>query len=349
MPMAFYQLRARPRRREGLRGHGDAGGGGGWAKSGRRRDLADRVPRLWCRRRGLAPEDRRHSRLRRGVHHGRRRSRPPRRATRASGAARRVAPPLQHAARRRRRCARGRARPVRLPERPTGHLRHARGLPRAGSRGAGGGSAPAHVLREPRGRSRPHRPALRRARASGGARPGMSPSPAGGRRYIVVGAIWLLIAVALGASGHVATWRPPVPQLVLIGLTTLVLVLFVALPRFRAWLGALDLGWLVALHLTRFVGIYFLVLYYRDRALPYAFAVPGGWGDILVATLALALLAAARPLDARRGLVGVWNALWLIDILFVVATATQSRRGVLAPLPSWLDLRELSGSRDAVP
>jgi len=151
----------------------------------------------------------------------------------------------------------------------------------------------------------------------------MSPSSAGGRRYIVVGAIWLLIAVALGASGHVATWRPPVPQLVLIGLTTLVLVLFVALPRFRARLGALDLGWLVALHLTRFVGIYFLVLYYRDRALPYAFAVPGGWGDILVATLALALLAAARPLDARRGLVGVWNALGLIDILFVVATATR--------------------------
>jgi hypothetical protein len=151
----------------------------------------------------------------------------------------------------------------------------------------------------------------------------MSPSPAGGRRYIVVGVIWLLTALALGASGNVATWRPPVPQFVLVGLTTLVLALFVALPGFRAWLGTLDLGWLVALHLTRFVGIYFLVLYYRDASLPYAFAVPGGWGDILVATLALALLAAARPLNVRRGLVGVWNALGLIDILFVVATATR--------------------------
>jgi len=105
----------------------------------------------------------------------------------------------------------------------------------------------------------------------------MSPAPADGRRYVVVGVGWLLIAVGLGASGQVATWRPPVPQFVLVGLTTLVLAAFVARPRFRGWLGTLDLGWLVALHLTRFVGIYFLVLYYRDGTLPYAFAVPGGW------------------------------------------------------------------------
>jgi hypothetical protein len=142
-------------------------------------------------------------------------------------------------------------------------------------------------------------------------------------RYVAVGVLWLLIALVLGASGHVATWRPPVPQMVLAGLTVLLLAAVVALSGFRAWLGTLDLRWLVALHLTRFVGIYFLVLYYRDGALPYAFAVPGGWGDILVATLALGLVAAIRELEARRGLVGVWNTLGLIDILFVVATASR--------------------------
>ena len=142
-------------------------------------------------------------------------------------------------------------------------------------------------------------------------------------RYVAVGALWLLIAIILGASGHVATWRPPVPQMVLAGLTALVLAAVVALAGFRGWLRTLDLRWLVALHLTRFVGIYFLVLYYRDGALPYAFAVPGGWGDILVATLALGLLAAVRKFETRRGLIGVWNALGLIDILFVVATASR--------------------------
>ena len=144
-----------------------------------------------------------------------------------------------------------------------------------------------------------------------------------GRWYIIVGLLWLLTAVYLGASGRVATWRPPIPQIVLGGLTALVLVAVVALPRFRRWVRALDLRWLVALHLTRFVGIYFLVLYYRDGALPYAFAVPGGWGDILVATLALGLLAVSGSLETRRRLVGVWNTLGLIDILFVVATASR--------------------------
>jgi len=144
-----------------------------------------------------------------------------------------------------------------------------------------------------------------------------------GRWYIIVGLLWLLTAVYLGASGRVATWRPPIPQIVLGGLTALVLVAVVALPRFRRWVRALDLRWLVALHLTRFVGIYFLVLYYRDGALPYAFAVPGGWGDILVATLALGLLAVSGSLETRRALVGMWNTLGLIDILFVVATASR--------------------------
>jgi hypothetical protein len=120
-----------------------------------------------------------------------------------------------------------------------------------------------------------------------------------------------------------ASWRPPVPQIVLGGLTVLLLVAFGAIPRFRQWLQALDLRWLVALHLTRFVGIYFFYIYYRYGALPRAFAVPGGWGDIIVAILALGLLGMAGRLEPRRWLVGVWNMLGLIDILFVVATASR--------------------------
>jgi hypothetical protein len=144
-----------------------------------------------------------------------------------------------------------------------------------------------------------------------------------GRRYIVVGLLWLVAALGLGATGHAASWRPPVPQLVLLGLTALLLAAVVALPRFRRWLATLDLRWLVAVHLTRFVGLYFLILYYRDGALPRAFAIPGGWGDIIVATLAFALLTAGGTLETRPRLVGTWNAFGLLDILFVVATASR--------------------------
>ena len=144
-----------------------------------------------------------------------------------------------------------------------------------------------------------------------------------GRRYVVVGLLWLAGAIVLGATGHTASWRPPIPQLVLAGLTVLLLAAVVARPRFRRWLATLDLRWLVAVHLTRVIGAYFLVLYYRDRALPRAFAVPGGWGDIIVAALALALVAVGGALDARPRLVVIWNALGLLDILFVVATAAR--------------------------
>jgi hypothetical protein len=71
--------------------------------------------------------------------------------------------------------------------------------------------------------------------------------------------------------------------------------------------------------LVRFVGFYFLWLY-EQRQLPFAFAVLGGWGDIVVATLALALLI-LRP--RSRVIYQVWNTLGLADILFVVSTATK--------------------------
>jgi hypothetical protein len=79
------------------------------------------------------------------------------------------------------------------------------------------------------------------------------------------------------------------------------------------------------LHLTRFVGAYFLVLYGRGE-LPYAFAVPGGIGDIVVASLAAVLLLTASPhtRGGRRLYLG-WNVIGLFDILGVVtAAATQA-------------------------
>src|SRR5437868_628776 len=68
----------------------------------------------------------------------------------------------------------------------------------------------------------------------------------------------------------------------------------------RRWAVGVDVRALVALHVTRLVaGGYFLVVYYRDGQLPYAFAVPGGSGDMLVALLAVALLVTTSPRTAR--------------------------------------------------
>ena len=150
----------------------------------------------------------------------------------------------------------------------------------------------------------------------------MTRTPSSPRLYLGIGFGWLLLAIGLAASGQVARLRPPVPQLILFGLTLALIAAGAMLPGFRLWLAGLNLRQIVALHLTRFVGIYFLVLYRRGE-LPYDFAVPGGWGDIVVATGALILVLLVPDLARRRPWLLAWNLLGLLDILFVVATASR--------------------------
>jgi hypothetical protein len=144
-----------------------------------------------------------------------------------------------------------------------------------------------------------------------------------GRTAGVVGAIWLGLAIALAASGRLESLRPPAPQLVLVGLTLALLLALAVSTRIRAWAWSLPLRGVVAFHLLRYVGFYFLLLY-RSGQLPYAFAVPGGWGDIVVATSAGLLLLSGPPsTPVRRAVYSAWNVLGLLDILFVVATAAR--------------------------
>jgi hypothetical protein len=145
--------------------------------------------------------------------------------------------------------------------------------------------------------------------------------PVRSRAVLGVGLVWLVAAAVLGAAGTVRALPPSGLPLVLFGLTAVVLAAAWRLAWFRAWLWGIDIRWLVGLHLTRFVGAYFLYLYGQGQ-LPYAFAVPGGWGDIAVASLAAILLVAGPPRAGwPRAAYVAWNVLGLVDILFVVATA----------------------------
>jgi len=90
----------------------------------------------------------------------------------------------------------------------------------------------------------------------------------------------------------------------------------------RLWSLNTDLRWLVLFHLTRLLaGAYFLLLCQRGE-LPCGFAKPAGWGDIVVAVVALALVCVMRAEFAKRLLL-IWNALGLIDIIFVVFSALR--------------------------
>ena len=153
----------------------------------------------------------------------------------------------------------------------------------------------------------------------------MTGAPAGSSRTMLVGAsVWLLAAAGLGASGLLRHARPPLPQIVIVALTIVLLVLFRGQSAFRRWALAVDIRALVLIHSTRFLaGVYFLVLYGRGE-LPYAFAVPGGWGDIAVGGAAVVVCLAIRPAarGGRRAILA-WNVFGLVDIALVIATATQ--------------------------
>ena len=139
---------------------------------------------------------------------------------------------------------------------------------------------------------------------------------------------WLIAAVAAGRQGWLqAMPASAVPALVL-GLTALLALAYRRLGAFSAWVDALDVRGLVLLHVTRFVGFYFLVLYDRG-VLPYAFAVPGGIGDIAAVALALAVCLLPWSEASRRRAISIWNIVGLIELLLTILTA--ARLGLAEP------------------
>ena len=135
--------------------------------------------------------------------------------------------------------------------------------------------------------------------------------------------IWYVLAILAGGSGFTSRMAPPLPQIVLFGLVVLLSLLYLLFHNFRMWILSVNIKLLVVVHLTRFIGFYFLYLYSQDL-LPYDFAVLGGWGDIIVASCALLVILLA-PLAGKSGwlIYFVWNLIGLIDILFVIATAAR--------------------------
>ena len=142
------------------------------------------------------------------------------------------------------------------------------------------------------------------------------------RPFLSVVGLWFVAACVAGLSGRVAAMTPPLPQ-VMIGAMTLTLILSGAYHAgLRAWLTQVNLRGFVAFHLTRYVGIAFLIMYQRGQ-LAGEFAVTAGWGDILAATGALAIVVFLRDPLSKPSLLALWNAIGLADILLVVITATR--------------------------
>lgn len=133
---------------------------------------------------------------------------------------------------------------------------------------------------------------------------------------------WFVVAIVVGRLELLARLPAAATQGVLAVLTVLALVACFGLAAVRLWLQALDVRALVLLHVSRFLGGYMLYLHHRG-ALPSAIAVPSGWGDIIVALLALLVVLVPMRAGLRRHAYLIWNTFGLVDLLLGVATAVQ--------------------------
>jgi hypothetical protein len=139
------------------------------------------------------------------------------------------------------------------------------------------------------------------------------------QRLLLLLAGWGLAATVAGA-GHLLLHLPPVGvQFLIAGLTIGFSVALARVGWLQAAAAALSVRTILAIHLIRFIGIYFLWLHGQGR-LPVEFAERAGWGDIGAAAAALGLLCWPEGPGFRRALFW-WNILGAADLFFAVGTA----------------------------
>jgi hypothetical protein len=129
--------------------------------------------------------------------------------------------------------------------------------------------------------------------------------------------VWFGAAILVGQSGQLRQIPPLAVHGIVLGLTAVLLLFYLGVGGVRRWVDGLEVRTLILLHLTRFAGIYLLVLQQRGE-LPRPFAVPVGIGEIIVATMVLPV--AFAPLDPRARLraITIWNVVGFTGMLLVM-------------------------------
>jgi hypothetical protein len=116
----------------------------------------------------------------------------------------------------------------------------------------------------------------------------------------------------------------------------IVLPIIIALPlltrsqRIAAAIDAAPASWLIGLQVYRVIGGNFLVLWAYGGAIPGAFALPAGLGDVLTGLLALpAALYLASGAPHGRTVAIAWNFLGIADLISAVSLGAMTTPGPL--------------------
>ncbi|HKF41812.1 MAG TPA: hypothetical protein VKG01_01800 [Thermoanaerobaculia bacterium] len=99
-----------------------------------------------------------------------------------------------------------------------------------------------------------------------------------------------------------------------------------AWPRLRVMERDRALAWLVAPHMSRFIGLSFLVPGVVSPSLPAAFAVPAAWGDFVAAVLAIvASVALSKRVSWAVPAVWVFNLWGAADLIYAFYSGPRSQ------------------------
>jgi hypothetical protein len=139
---------------------------------------------------------------------------------------------------------------------------------------------------------------------------------------------WLILALFLAWQGIFrSALNQQVPYIAFaIGIPILVGAFFVRESKqVREIIEAVPQSQLVAFQFYRVLGVTFLVLYAAGQ-LPGIFALPAGWGDLLVGITAL-MVGARTARSENDQLVTLWNWLGISDLVIALATGFLSAPG----------------------
>lgn len=138
-------------------------------------------------------------------------------------------------------------------------------------------------------------------------------------RLVTLLLVWGLLTAVAGYFHFIAHVPSGVVPVLVFGLSVTLSFAAARVPWLQDAIVAIGLRRLLALHLIRFVGAYFLWLNAQGR-LPIEFATRAGWGDIAAALGAVVLLFWPQSPSFRPALL-IWNTIAMLDLFVAVGTA----------------------------
>jgi hypothetical protein len=142
--------------------------------------------------------------------------------------------------------------------------------------------------------------------------------------FAVLAGLWIGLAVALSANGHITSLATFVVMFALPLFAAAISA--AALPKVRSAMMSIPVPAIVATNVIRLLGVWFLMLAAAGQ-LSGPFPYFAGIGDVITGLFAIPVARLAARLPASDVRIAAWNAFGLLDLVVAVVLGVTSRNG----------------------